>query len=302
MLELKKVGSGYGRLPVLFDIDLTVEQGQMVSVLGSNGAGKSTLLKTILGAIPPTKGEITFRRQRVSSMPAHKRVGLGIALSPEGRQVFPTLSVKENLVTGAYGVPNSKMKEQFERVYELFPRLKERQNQAAGSLSGGEQQMLAVSRALMSRPRLLLVDELSLGLAPVIAERLYAALRALCDEGLAVLMVEQFHLVAVGFSDKQMIMEKGRFVKVTEQKHTMGGRSGSQSDLSTKPCWPRQRPRRQPRRPTGIQGGGRGGLTASKAHPRAPVPQRPGALGISAERSAHSFATGSTGVGHILRS
>jgi branched-chain amino acid transport system ATP-binding protein len=218
LLELKKVGSGYGRLPVLFDIDLSVEQGQMVSVLGANGAGKSTLLKTILGVIPPTKGEITFRKQRVSSLPAHKRVGLGIALSPEGRQVFPTLSVKENLITGAYGVSGTKMKEQFERVYELFPRLKERQNQAAGSLSGGEQQMLAVSRALMSRPRLILIDELSLGLAPVIAERLYAALRALCDEGLGAIMVEQFHLTAVGFSDKQMIMEKGRFVKITEQK------------------------------------------------------------------------------------
>jgi branched-chain amino acid transport system ATP-binding protein len=218
MLELKGVGSGYGRLPVLFDIDLEVDQGQMVSVLGSNGAGKSTLLKTILGAIPPTKGEIIFRRQKVSGMPAHKRVGMGIALSPEGRQVFPSLTVRENLIAGAYGVSTPNMKEQFERVYELFPRLKERQNQAAGSLSGGEQQMLAVSRALMSRPRLLLVDELSLGLAPVIAERLYSALRALCDEGLSVIMVEQFHLVAVGFSDKQYVMEKGRFVKVTEQE------------------------------------------------------------------------------------
>ncbi|HUR74085.1 MAG TPA: ABC transporter ATP-binding protein [Sporichthya sp.] len=218
MLELKGVGAGYGRLPVLFDINLEVDQGQMVSVLGSNGAGKSTLLKTILGAIPPSKGEIIFRRQRVSGMPAHKRVGMGISLSPEGRQVFPSLSVRENLITGSYGVSTPNMREQFERVYELFPRLKERQNQAAGSLSGGEQQMLAVSRALMSRPRLLLVDELSLGLAPVIAERLYSALRALCDEGLSVVMVEQFHLVAVGFSDKQYVMEKGRFVKVTEQE------------------------------------------------------------------------------------
>jgi branched-chain amino acid transport system ATP-binding protein len=237
MLELKGVGAGYGRLPVLFDIDLEVEQGQMVSVLGSNGAGKSTLLKTILGAIPPSRGEIIFRKQKVSGMPAHKRVGMGISLSPEGRQVFPSLSVRENLITGSYGVSTPNMKEQFERVYELFPRLKERQNQAAGSLSGGEQQMLAVSRALMSRPRLLLVDELSLGLAPVIAERLYSALRALCDEGLSVVMVEQFHLVAVGFSDKQYVMEKGRFVKVTEQAvkktdktaaaATASGRSGS---------------------------------------------------------------------------
>jgi branched-chain amino acid transport system ATP-binding protein len=223
---MKKVSAGYGRLPVLFDIDMTIDQGQMVSVLGANGAGKSTLLKCILGAIPPTKGEINFRDQRVSSLPAHKRVGLGIALSPEGRQVFPTLAVKENLVTGAYGVTGAKMKEQFDRVYELFPRLKERQNQAAGSLSGGEQQMLAVSRALMSRPRLILIDELSLGLAPVIAERLYAALRALCDEGLAAIMVEQFHLTAVGFSDKQMIMEKGRFIKVTEAQTNMAKKAG----------------------------------------------------------------------------
>jgi branched-chain amino acid transport system ATP-binding protein len=227
MLEMKKVGSGYGRLPVLYDIDLSIDQGQMVSVLGSNGAGKSTLLKTILGAIPPTKGDIIFRKEKVSDMPAHKRVALGIALSPEGRQVFPTLSVKENLVTGGYGVSSAKMKEQFDRVFELFPRLKERQNQAAGSMSGGEQQMLAVSRALMSRPRLLLVDELSLGLAPVIAERLYSALRQLCDEGLSVIMVEQFHLVAVGFSDRQYVMEKGRFVKVTEQKTKMAQKASS---------------------------------------------------------------------------
>src|SRR5882757_7039952 len=119
MLEMKKVGSGYGRLPVLYDIDLSIDQGQMVSVLGSNGAGKSTLLKTILGAIPPTKGEITFRKEKVSDMAAHKRVGLGIALSPEGRQVFPTLSVKENLLTGAYGVDGKKMKEQFDRWFAL---------------------------------------------------------------------------------------------------------------------------------------------------------------------------------------
>ena len=232
MLELKGVGAGYGRLPVLFDIDLEVEQGQMVSVLGSNGAGKSTLLKTILGAIPPSRGEIIFRRQKVSGMPAHKRVGMGISLSPEGRQVFPSLSVRENLITGSYGVSTPNMKEQFERVYELFPRLKERQNQAAGSLSGGEQQMLAVSRALMSRPRLLLLDELSLGLAPVIAERLYSALRALCDEGLSVVMVEQFHLVAVGFSDKQYVMEKGRFVKITEQVVNKGDRSTAAATAS----------------------------------------------------------------------
>jgi branched-chain amino acid transport system ATP-binding protein len=233
LLELKRVGAGYGHLPVLFDIDMDVDQGEMVTVLGSNGAGKSTLLKTILGAVPPSAGEINFRGQRVSSLPSHKRVGLGMALSPEGRQVFPTLSVKENLVTGAYGVDTKKMNEQFDRCFELFPRLKERATQHAGSLSGGEQQMLAVSRALMSRPRLLMVDELSLGLAPIIAERLYAALRALCDEGLSCIMVEQFHLTAVGFSDKQYVMEKGRFIKVTSAQTKMAQKTGRSSAAST---------------------------------------------------------------------
>ena len=226
LVELKRVNSGYGRLPVLFDIDMDVDAGEMVSVLGSNGAGKSTLLKTILGAVPPSSGEINFRNQRVSAMPPHKRVAMGMALSPEGRQVFPTLSVAENLVTGAYGVDTKKMKEQRDRCFEIFPRLKERAYQAAGSLSGGEQQMLAVSRALMSRPRLLMVDELSLGLAPVIAERLYAALRALCDEGLSCIMVEQFHLTAVGFSDKQYVMEKGRFIKITQKSTAMASKLG----------------------------------------------------------------------------
>jgi branched-chain amino acid transport system ATP-binding protein len=232
LLELKRVGAGYGHLPVLFDIEMSVDQGEMVTVLGSNGAGKSTLLKTVLGAVPPSAGEINFRGQRVSSLPSHKRVALGMALSPEGRQVFPTLSVKENLITGAYGVDTKKMNEQFDRCFELFPRLKERATQAAGSLSGGEQQMLAVSRALMSRPRLLMVDELSLGLAPIIAERLYAALRALCDEGLSCIMVEQFHLTAVGFSDKQYVMEKGRFIKVTSNATNMAQKLGKGTQAS----------------------------------------------------------------------
>ena len=267
LLELKRVGSGYGRLPVLFDIDMSIEQGEMVSVLGSNGAGKSTLLKTVLGAVPPTAGEINFRNQRVSSMPPHKRVAMGMALSPEGRQVFPTLSVAENLVTGAYGMDKVKMREQRERCFELFPRLKERQGQAAGSLSGGEQQMLAVSRALMSRPRLLMVDELSLGLAPVIAERLYAALRALCDEGLSCIMVEQFHLTAVGFSDKQYVMEKGRFIKVTQKQTAM-----SQKTRGT----------------TGAVGGSATTQSTSRTTGRASVASRAGALGGRPAPSRHA--------------
>lgn len=224
LLEMRSLRAGYGVLPVLFDIDLSVQQGEMLSILGANGAGKSTLLKTILGAVHPTSGEITFKQERVTSMPAYERVQRGIALSPEGRQVFSTLTVRENLITGAAGVGGAQLQEQFDRVYQLFPRLHEREGQDAGSLSGGEQQMLAVSRALMSQPRLLLVDELSLGLAPVIVDRLYGALRDLCNEGLAVIMVEQFHLAAAGHADRELVLEKGEISGSgsTEINHAAG--------------------------------------------------------------------------------
>jgi len=222
LLEMRSLRAGYGVLPVLFDINLSVQQGEMVSILGANGAGKSTLLKTILGAVHPSSGEITFKQERVTSMPAYERVQRGIALSPEGRQVFSSLTVKENLITGAAGIGGAQLQEQFDRVYELFPRLHERESQDAGSLSGGEQQMLAVSRALMSQPRLLLVDELSLGLAPVIVERLYGALRELCNEGLAVIMVEQFHLAAAGHADREMVLEKGEMADPTGMSYAAG--------------------------------------------------------------------------------
>ena len=212
MLELSRVRSGYGNLPVLFDVDLTLESGELVTVLGSNGAGKSTLLKTILGAVPATAGEIVFNGERISHMPAHRRVEAGIALSPEGRQVFPSLSVKENLLAGTHGLAKRDIKSQLDRVFDLFPRLEERIGQRAGSLSGGEQQMLAISRALMSKPTLVLVDELSLGLAPIVVERFYGALRELCERGLAVIVVEQSHQLVAGFSDRQRILDKGRFV------------------------------------------------------------------------------------------
>ena len=212
MLELSGVRSGYGSLPVLFDVDLTVDAGELVTILGANGAGKSTLLKTILGAVPVSAGEIVFNGERVTQMPAHGRVEAGVALSPEGRQVFPSLTVRENLLAGTYGLPKRDIKTQLERIFDLFPRLDERIGQRAGSLSGGEQQMLAIGRALMSKPRLVLVDELSLGLAPIIVERLYGALRELCGRGLAVIVVEQSHQLVAGYADRQLILEKGRFV------------------------------------------------------------------------------------------
>lgn len=212
MLELQNVSSGYGRLPVLFDVSLTVAEGEMVSVLGANGAGKSTLLKTIQGTVTPSAGEITFQGQRITTAAAHQRVAAGLALSPEGRQVFSSLSVKENLVCGTYRMGSKEIKAQLDRVHELFPILRDRSAQRAGSLSGGEQQMLAIGRALMSKPKLVMVDELSLGLAPLIVENLYSALRDLCGHGLAVIMVEQFHHFAEGHSDRQLVVDKGRLI------------------------------------------------------------------------------------------
>jgi ABC-type branched-subunit amino acid transport system ATPase component len=212
MLELTALRSGYGNQPVLYDLDLDVASGELVTVLGANGAGKSTLLKTILGAVPARDGEIVFNGERITHLPAHRRVEAGIALSPEGRQVFGSLTVKENLLAGTHGLAKREIPTQLERVSDLFPRLAERIGQRAGSLSGGEQQMLAIGRALMSKPFLVLVDELSLGLAPIVVERLYGALRDLCSFGLAVIVVEQSHQVVTGFSDRQLVLDQGRFV------------------------------------------------------------------------------------------
>jgi branched-chain amino acid transport system ATP-binding protein len=212
MLELHNVSTGYGRLPVLFGINLRVEPGQMVGVLGPNGAGKSTLLKTILGLLPVRHGGIVFRGRKVSHEPAHARFASGISLCPEGRRVFKNLSVRENLLAGAYGQPKDVVAEQLEAVYSIFPRLDERREQRAGSLSGGEQQMLAISRALMSRPRVLLVDELSMGLAPLVVEDLLDTLRQLCDRGLSVIVVEQHASRLVGRADRGEVLEKGRIV------------------------------------------------------------------------------------------
>jgi branched-chain amino acid transport system ATP-binding protein len=180
-----------------------------------------------------SSGEILFRGERVTHMAAHRRVEAGIALSPEGRQVFAGLTVKENLISGTFGLPAKEVRKQIDHVYDLFPRLRERTNQRAGSLSGGEQQMLAVSRALMSRPRLMLVDELSLGLAPIIVEKLYGALRQLCERGLAVVMVEQFHLAVAGRADRQFTLDKGRFVdlEATVAKSLTNGHVASDAAL-----------------------------------------------------------------------
>ena len=223
MLELRAVRAGYGRLPVLFDVDFTVEPGEWVTVLGANGSGRSTLLKAILGVVDCTAGEILFRGERVTHDAPHRRVAAGISMSPEGRHVFPTLSVRENLVAGTYGLANrSELPVQLQRVYEVFPKLADRAGQRAGSLSGGEQQMLAIGRALMSEPRLLLVDELSLGLAPIIVQELFASLDNLRELGLGIVVVDQLHAHGslARYSDRQLILEKGRFVERGSWDHT----------------------------------------------------------------------------------
>jgi branched-chain amino acid transport system ATP-binding protein len=212
MLELRNVSTGYGRLPVLFGINMRVEQGEMVGVLGPNGAGKSTLMKTILGLLPCRQGGIAFRGRKVSHQPAHLRFAAGISLCPEGRRVFKNLSVRENLLAGAFGQDKAVVGEQLEAVYSIFPRLDERKDQRAGSLSGGEQQMLAIGRALMARPRLLLVDELSMGLAPLVVEELLDTLRQLCNRGLSVIVVDQFASRLAGRADRGNVLEKGRIV------------------------------------------------------------------------------------------
>ncbi|HEV8622867.1 MAG TPA: ATP-binding cassette domain-containing protein, partial [Acidimicrobiia bacterium] len=183
--------------------------------LGANGSGRSTLLKTVLGVVDCTAGEVLFRDQRITHEPPHRRVAAGISMAPEGRHVFPTLTVKENLVAGTYGLAiRADVPVQLQRVYEVFPKLADRAGQRAGSLSGGEQQMLAIGRALMSEPRLLLVDELSLGLAPIIVQELFASLGHLRELGLGIVVVDQLHAHgSLGrYSDRQLVLEKGRFV------------------------------------------------------------------------------------------
>jgi len=213
MLELKGIRAGYGRLPVLFDVDLVVEPGEWLTLVGANGSGRSTLLKTILGVTNVTAGEVIFGGERITHLSTFPRIGRGIAMAPEGRRIFPNLSVKENLKTGANTIPRREIAAQMAKVHEVFPILESRAGQRAGSLSGGEQQMLAIGRALMSKPKLLLVDELSLGLAPLVVATLTEALQKLRGEGLAVIVVDEVHVhTTAAAASRRLVLEKGRFV------------------------------------------------------------------------------------------
>lgn len=210
LLELDDISAGYGSFQALFNVSLKIEEGEKHAVIGANGAGKSTLLRTICGLLRTDKDKIRFDGQAIGQMSPHKRVGLGISYVPEGRWVFPSLTVNENLLVGAHSRRRGAWN--VEQVYELFPLLSRLRQRQALSLSGGEQQALAIGRGLMANPRLLLLDEVSLGLAPVVVERIYAAMPAITSSGTTVLLVEQDVGQAMKFADRVTCMLEGRLV------------------------------------------------------------------------------------------
>ncbi|SCX74016.1 ABC transporter ATP-binding protein [Variovorax sp. EL159] len=211
MLKIESVKVSYGAIEAVKGVSLEVRAGEVVTIIGANGAGKSTLLKSIVGLEPVAEGRVLIDGNDCTHVPAHKRVGLGVALSPEGRGVFPDQTVRENLLLGAYSRRNDKafIEAALAREFARFPRLKERQDQPSGTLSGGEQQMLAIARALMSEPRLLLLDEPSLGLAPLIIKDIFDAIRQLRSSGLTILLVEQMAKQALGVADRAYVLETG---------------------------------------------------------------------------------------------
>ena len=213
MLTLENISVSYGAIKALKGVSMHVEQGEVVTLIGANGAGKTTTLRTITGLLSPTEGRILFEEQEISGRPTHQLVARGISMSPEGRGVFANLTVRENLLMGAYLKKNkAEIAEDLERGFRMFPRLKEREAQKAGTLSGGEQQMLAIARALMSRPRLLLLDEPSLGLAPLVVHTIFEAIDEIRGEGTTILLVEQNAHAALKHSDRAYVLETGKIV------------------------------------------------------------------------------------------
>ena len=224
LLEVKNMCTYYGAIKAVKGISFTVEEGEIVTLIGSNGAGKSTTMNTIAGVVPITSGQILFDGKDISKMPGHERVKRGIVLSPEGRQIFPELTVEGNLRMGAYTASKETKERGQERAYKLFPILAERRKQEAGTLSGGEQQMLAIARALMSEPRLLMLDEPSLGLAPLIMQEIFSLITEINASGTTILLVEQNAKMALSISSRGYVLETGNIIL-----------SGSGEQLSVNP-------------------------------------------------------------------
>lgn len=224
MLKISNLESGYGEMQVLWGVNLEVKEKSITTVLGPNGAGKSTTLKTIFGILKPWNGEIEYFGEDITFIPPHKKVKLGITLVPEGRHLFPNMSVEDNLLMGAYlGRAEEKIEDSLELVYSLFPRLKEREKQKAGTLSGGEQQMLAIGRALMTAPSLILMDEPSQGLAPKLVKEVFDTILTLKEEGLTILLVEQNVFASLEISDYAYVLHEGKIAfggTVDEVKET----------------------------------------------------------------------------------
>jgi len=211
LLRLDNVDTYYGQIHILQNLTLEVQEGELVCLLGGNASGKSTTLKTIIGMVRPRRGAVRFDGEEVNQRPTSYRIGKGMAIVPENRRLFAPMSVKENLEMGAY-LHGGGTKEDFERVYSLFPLLYERRKQLAGTLSGGEQQMAAMGRALMSRPKLLLMDEPSMGLAPILVERNFEIIKEVHESGVAILVVEQNANVSLSIADRGYVLQTGRIV------------------------------------------------------------------------------------------
>jgi branched-chain amino acid transport system ATP-binding protein len=212
LLEVSDIHTHYGSIEALKGVSLTVEPGEVVTLIGANGAGKSTTLRSISGLTPASSGQIVFEDEEITRVPAHEMSGRGIALAPEGRHCFSRMTVRENLDLGAYRRRGTEVAEDMERVFTLFPRLQERESQKAGTMSGGEQQMLAIGRALMARPRLLMLDEPSMGIAPILVQRIYETIGEINRSGVAILLVEQNANYALEISTRGYVLETGRVV------------------------------------------------------------------------------------------
>ncbi len=212
ILQLDGINTYYGQIHILQDENLVVHEGELVCLLGGNASGKSTTLKTILGIVRPRTGTVRLAGEDVTQMPTAHRIKRGLAIVPENRRLFGPMTVLENLEMGAYLRPKADLKSEFERVYELFPLLHERRNQLAGTMSGGEQQMVAMGRALMSQPKLLLMDEPSMGLAPVLVERSFEIIKQVNDAGVGMLIVEQNANVSLSIADRGYVLSTGRIV------------------------------------------------------------------------------------------